>query len=975
MKKAFLRIICLLLVISLLPIPIFEGYAAGYMEIHVYQGDEELAAGVLRSSIEDSVHDFSHDFGDGENFSIFKYDEYFLKRLNIPTDSEATGWRVWRIESGKLVDYVDYPLDVEFASEQIYERSKGIIEPIITKKYWITAQPTAENPTVTTNSDDKVSAYKWRSSLKVIKKLGENGDVGAETPKDPGFMEYKDGVWKWLSGTSQNAGVAVELKKGETLRIYPNREDSIFDMWVHYSGFFLSGKDAKVKRVEGVYTFTAEEDNIYQLFIEYTTGTRRSDQSYTMTVERFASYEPISGQNSAVFSGDAVEYFCELEFEDGKFSLWSDSVDIRSDEKTHEKEIIFRVVNGKWSDGTKNEKIEKIALPNENDKVDVSEIIPNGMIPDEGFENGKWHISPPKLISGTNPALYQYIFEEKVTTEPESKEQTVIYLADGSRKIIAGYEPYRFISKQIQCEFDEDGNLEIGMDDYLKYFERPENGSLVGWRHWQVDLNRGWISGPYGTVTGGMGDELTYTTTKDALTHTGYNIIEPIFEDVYSIKTQPTAKNAKVVMNDSQKVSGYQWYKVADKTYSITNKASSSTAIESEPFMVEYRSGKWYASDSFKEGRLTNTLLFVEINKGDEITIKLSSHSDKLDFSINGFGKKYDFADKGDGIYTLTADARLGAFLEVHNLEDKTKLDGMTVSLKRKVIGTKVTGQTSSAFTGTTAGTYLCKVSMEDGKYTVMSDLITIATSNPSGGSGGSGGGGGGGGGGSAGGGGGGGGAPAPIVTPTPVPETPAEEERVEKETTQMEKEEVHIAKSVFSDVPENAWYKAAAEYMNENGFMKGTGEGVFSPDAKTTRAMLVTVLWRMNGEPKIDSAHPFDDVSLDSYYANAVAWAEQNNVVSGVAEGKFLPNGNITREQLATILFRNAIAGGKDTSKKADISLFLDASEISSWAYEALGWAIEEGIIGGTGEKMLSPKKEASRAEIATVLYRLQNK
>ena len=152
---------------------------------------------------------------------------------------------------------------------------------------------------------------------------------------------------------------------------------------------------------------------------------------------------------------------------------------------------------------------------------------------------------------------------------------------------------------------------------------------------------------------------------------------------------------------------------------------------------------------------------------------------------------------------------------------------------------------------------------------------------------------------------------------------------------------------------------------------MNGVSETEFAPNDNLTRAMLVAILYRAAGEPAVNKSVPFADVAADSYYANAVIWAQQNGIVSGVNENEFAPDENITREQIATIIYRYAKAMGYDVSAKAEISAYADANEISEYATEAMQYAVASGLMKGKSETTLNPKDTATRAEIAAILQR----
>ena len=178
---------------------------------------------------------------------------------------------------------------------------------------------------------------------------------------------------------------------------------------------------------------------------------------------------------------------------------------------------------------------------------------------------------------------------------------------------------------------------------------------------------------------------------------------------------------------------------------------------------------------------------------------------------------------------------------------------------------------------------------------------------------------------------------------------------------------------ATFTDVSETAWYKNSVDYTVEHGLMNGTGSNTFEPESTMTRAMLVTVLWRYANAPK-PGANPFTDVPNGKWYTDAVAWAAENGVVNGVGDGKFEPDGSVTREQMATILYRYAQKVGIDTSKHTELSAFPDASRVSAYARAPMQWIVAEGVIGGSrenGQDWLNPQGNATRAEVATILMR----
>ncbi len=174
-----------------------------------------------------------------------------------------------------------------------------------------------------------------------------------------------------------------------------------------------------------------------------------------------------------------------------------------------------------------------------------------------------------------------------------------------------------------------------------------------------------------------------------------------------------------------------------------------------------------------------------------------------------------------------------------------------------------------------------------------------------------------------------------------------------------------------FKDLNVSAWYHLDTDYVIRNGLMKGMSEDEFAPSLNLTRAMLVTVLYRLEGEPATNRSIPFADVDMGAYYANAVSWAKQNGIVMGVTENEFAPDDNITREQIAAILFRYSIYKGMDAVTMEENLHFDDAAEISEYAISALNWAVGRGLLKGRTETTLNPKELATRAEIAAILHR----
>lgn len=177
----------------------------------------------------------------------------------------------------------------------------------------------------------------------------------------------------------------------------------------------------------------------------------------------------------------------------------------------------------------------------------------------------------------------------------------------------------------------------------------------------------------------------------------------------------------------------------------------------------------------------------------------------------------------------------------------------------------------------------------------------------------------------------------------------------------------------VFADVSSGSWYKGAVDYAVSNKLMVGTAKDRFEPETATTRAMLVTVLWRYVGQP-LDGKNDFRDVPMGQWFTDAVVWAAHNGIVAGVGNGRFAPDASITREQLVTILYRYCNAVGIDTASRTDLNSFPDANEVSSYAREAMSWAVSVGLVSGTklgGTIYLDPQGNATRAQVASILMR----
>ena len=173
-----------------------------------------------------------------------------------------------------------------------------------------------------------------------------------------------------------------------------------------------------------------------------------------------------------------------------------------------------------------------------------------------------------------------------------------------------------------------------------------------------------------------------------------------------------------------------------------------------------------------------------------------------------------------------------------------------------------------------------------------------------------------------------------------------------------------------FSDVTTANWYADAVAYVVDNELMNGVSADTFEPNSTMSRAMMVTVLYRMAGSPAVSGENVFTDVPDGSWYADAVTWGVENGLVTGTTDTTYEPNAGITREQMATLLWR--YAGSPDVSGSDGLDQFTDAASISGYARTAMAWASQQGLVNGTNGT-LSPRGSATRAEIATILMRYQ--
>ena len=166
-------------------------------------------------------------------------------------------------------------------------------------------------------------------------------------------------------------------------------------------------------------------------------------------------------------------------------------------------------------------------------------------------------------------------------------------------------------------------------------------------------------------------------------------------------------------------------------------------------------------------------------------------------------------------------------------------------------------------------------------------------------------------------------------------------------------------------------WFYNDVRYVYEKGIMDGTGADRFSPNAPLTRAMIVTILYRMAGSPAMSGVSDFKDVDSNKWFAKAVAWAAANGIVNGYGSGLFGPNDPVTREQLAAILYRYAVYGGMTAvTLEENLGSFADTAQLSAYAIQAMNWAVGQGLINGSGSNLV-PKAQATRAQVAAIIHR----
>lgn len=197
------------------------------------------------------------------------------------------------------------------------------------------------------------------------------------------------------------------------------------------------------------------------------------------------------------------------------------------------------------------------------------------------------------------------------------------------------------------------------------------------------------------------------------------------------------------------------------------------------------------------------------------------------------------------------------------------------------------------------------------------------------------------------------------------------EEGTTTEDTDKEEDKDEETTELNFTDVKESDWFYKGVAYVVDKGIMSGVAENQFDPSGKLTRAMLVQMLYNMESRPACDAENAFIDVPVGQWYTDAVIWANDAKIVSGMGDGLFAPNMEITREQMVVMLYNYAKYKGYDVTASADLSKFADNASVSTWAQPAMQWAVAEGYISGMGDNQLAPHGTATRAEIASVIMR----
>ena len=293
-------------------------------------------------------------------------------------------------------------------------------------------------------------------------------------------------------------------------------------------------------------------------------------------------------------------------------------------------------------------------------------------------------------------------------------------------------------------------------------------------------------------------------------------------------------------------------------------------------------------------------------------------------------------ADPNTGKYTITGTTEPGLSVKLNTVPETTATAG--VDGRFEIKGTLI--KTNASEMTETAGfeSLLGEVTAEDGAGNISAPAAVVVT-------------------------------PREQWTPPENPSSPSGGSSGGSKRANADKADKN--ENPFRDVLDTDWFYEDVLFAHEEGLLTGTAKRTFSPYANTTRAMMATVLWRMDGEPEAKANSRFTDVAGGQWYSDAVAWADENGIVKGYGSGAFGTNDPVTREQFAAMLYRYARYSGRVIQTGNDLTSFKDAARVSSWAQDAMLWAVHNGIITGKPGKLLDPQGTATRAEIAAMLRR----
>lgn len=378
------------------------------------------------------------------------------------------------------------------------------------------------------------------------------------------------------------------------------------------------------------------------------------------------------------------------------------------------------------------------------------------------------------------------------------------------------------------------------------------------------------------------------------------------------------------------------------------------------------------ASITYFPHTLTNQDVVATISSSEKITVTNNGGSLSHTFTEDGsFTFTFENEEKTPGSVTATVnwiDKEPPLIVLQGNGTQILQVGGSYVELGAKVTDNKdpdiqaKLSIDSSAVNMGKAGSYAVKYSVTDaaGNYTEVFRTVNVAETTPP---------------------------PTPSGKPdspgpsTPDPTIPKEPEEPPSVivpdsevngSTDFEKLPTGRKELPFTDVKVNSWYYAAVDQMYQKGLMGGTTQTTFSPSIPASRAMLVTILYRLEGQPVVADPTSFPDVKA-KWCAPAIAWAAEHEIVLGYADGNFGPNDEITREQVAVILFRYAQQKGWDTTARGDLSQYSDSEKVHKYAREAMEWAVGTGLIGGRTQDWLAPRETTTRAELAVMLTRFE--